>query len=169
MINVNLLITLGSKLSSQVLSFYLSEIASCCFSFSSFLNVLKLFSDQCPFCGATDSPFLDLMWLCPWVLNPVRFSGLYFCLLEVMEKLSITSGDTPAFSTDRGVHCTSLGTAPSCQQRRACRSVLKLKQKWISISRDILEYVLNYQPSEKHFSMIPYPKITVVSQISTSL
>ena len=74
---------------------------------TTFFFFFKIFClDQGPFCGATD---------CSCVL-PHGFqiqSGYLACTLSCLHAviLKVTSGVTPAFSTNRGVHCISVYTA----------------------------------------------------------
>ena len=87
-----------------------------------FLNFLL---DQGPFCEATDSPYFVLRVTLPMgfkarvVLSPAHST----CLCAV--NLRVMSGATPAFSTNRGVHCIRVYTAgppsrhPSCKQQMA--------------------------------------------------
>ena len=55
------------------------------------------------FVGPLIAPILDIVWLSPWVSKPGWFSCLHTCLHTV--NLWVMSGATPAFSTNRSVHC----------------------------------------------------------------
>ena len=55
------------------------------------------------------APVLDFVCPSSWVSNPEWIFRLHSFLLAVIPK--VTSGETPAFSTKRGVHCISLYTA----------------------------------------------------------
>ena len=69
--------------------------------FSSFF--LKVFSlDQGPFVEPLIAPVLDFVCPSSWVSN-------LSCLRGVI--LKVTTGVTPAFSTNKGVHCISMYTA----------------------------------------------------------
>ena len=86
----------------------------------------KFLLDQGPFCGATDCPYFGLC-----VTLPMGFKargGSLACTLICLHavNLRVTSGATPAFSNNRGVHCIggvyTTGPPsghPSCQQRMA--------------------------------------------------
>ena len=45
----------------------------------------KSLLDQGPFCGVTDYPILDFVWLPAWILKPRWFSHLKSCLLVCIE------------------------------------------------------------------------------------
>ena len=79
--------------------------------------------DQGPFCGATDHPYFGLHVTLPWVLSQGGFSDLYSCLRAVT--LRVTSGATPAFFTNSGIHYISIKTAgwPSSYKQRKAGSL----------------------------------------------
>ena len=56
-------------------------------------------------------PCLDFWWRLPWVSKPGRFPCLHASSPVHNGFLRFTSGATPAFSTNRGVHCISMYTA----------------------------------------------------------
>ena len=73
--------------------------------------------------GSLIAPIVAFVWSSPWVSKPGWFSCLNSHLHTV--NLTFTSGATPAFPTNKDVHCTSLHSAgspsrhPQCKQYRA--------------------------------------------------
>ena len=71
------------------------------------LLVLNFLLDQGPFCGATDCPYFGLHVTLPLGYKArVVLSTTLTCMCTV--NLRVVSGAIPAFSTNRGVHCTSV-------------------------------------------------------------
>ena len=91
------------------------------FQYRLILIFLKVFVGPRPILW---SNWLLLDFMCPssWISNPEWISCLHsFLLCAVMPK--VTSSATPAFSTNRGVHCISMYTAwqPSPFDPHTCR------------------------------------------------
>ena len=76
------------------------------------------------FVGSLITPISDFAWPSPWASKTGWFSRLHSHLLGTVN-VRVISSASPAFSTSRGVHCTSMYTAglpsrhPSCKQQRA--------------------------------------------------
>ena len=75
-------------------------------------NFLKMFCcAKVHFVVPLIAPILDFVWPLPWLLKPGWFSHLHAYLLACSEPKRVMSCATPAFSTNRDVHCISVLTA----------------------------------------------------------